>query len=150
MCREKKEVALGLIKEMLRLENKYRLSEEYLEEYGKSQTDNWKISVTVTIQNRVVNEFMERGKSTGFFEDLDSGIDFLRAAVGNFPEHIEELKECANYVRYTAFCVRGDLRVGNFIDGTQFPIYDPYTLEKESLKDWLKDRPLLIFASSYT
>jgi len=149
-CKENIDVSLPLIKDMLRLENKYRLSQEYLDEYGKSQTDNWKIAVTVAIQNRVVNECMERGKSTGFFDDLDSGIDFLRSAVGNFPEHVEELKECANYVRYTSFCVRGELRVGNVIDGNEFPIYDPYTLEKECLKDWLKDRPLLIFASSYT
>lgn len=112
--------------------------------------DSWKVAVTVKIQTRVVNEFMDRGKAGGFFNDVDSGIDFLRAAVGNFPEHLEELKECANYVKYTAFCVRGPLRVGDTIDGKEFPLYDPYTLEKCYLSDWFKQRPLLIFASSYT
>jgi len=53
-------------------------------EYGKSQSDNWKISVTVAIQNRVVNEFMERGKSSGFFEDLEYGIDFFTSCCWEF------------------------------------------------------------------
>jgi hypothetical protein len=149
-CRENIDISLPLIKDMLRTENEYRLSKEYLDEYSKSQTDNWKISVTVAIQNRVVRDFMERGKATGLFDSLDTGMDFLRAAVGNFPDHIEELKQCANYVRLTAFCVRGNLRVGDRIDGGEFPIYNPYTLEKEYLSDWLRQKPLLIFASSYT
>jgi hypothetical protein len=149
-CRENIDVSLPLIKDMLVRENQYRLSKEYLDEYSKSQEDGWKVAVTVKIQNRVVEEFMERGKAGDFFHDSESGIDFLRAAVGNFPDHMEELKECANYVRFTAFCVRGSLRVGDSIDGKEFPIYDPYSLEKEHLSDWLKQKPLLIFASSYT
>jgi len=135
---------------MLVKENEYRLSNEYQDEYSKSQTDSWKIAVTVNIQTRVVNEFMDRAKTEGFFNSVESGIDFLRAAVGNFPDHVEELKQCANYVKHTAFCVRGNLREGDVIDGKEFPIYDPYTLEKEHLSDWLKQKPLLIFSSSYT
>jgi len=148
--RDHMDVAFPLIKDMLVVENKYRLSKDYLSEYAKSQTDNWKVAVTVAIQTRVVNEFMDRAKALGFYDTVETGIDFLRAAVGNFPEKIEDLKECANYVRLTSFCVRGPLKVGDSIDGSEFPIYDPYTLQKEYLSDHLKAKPLVIFASSYT
>jgi len=106
--------------------------------------------VTILIQQRVVTEFVERASIAGIYDSVDTGIDFLRGAVGNFPEHLEELKECANYVKYTQFCVRGNLRVGDFIDGKKFPLYDPHSLNKEYLSDYIKDKPLAIVASSYT
>jgi len=140
--RQNMDMAYPLIKDMLVVENKYRLSKEYLDEYAKSQTDGWKVAVTVAIQTRVINEFMDRGKALGLFDTVEAGIDFLRAAVGNFPEKMEELKECANYVRYTAFCVRGHLKVGDSIDGSELPLYDPYTLQKEYLSDFLKQKNL--------
>jgi len=144
------EKAFDLIKEMLRLENSYRLGEEYQTEYKKSQDDEWKTQVTVDIQARVVNEFMDRAQ--GIYETLDEGLNFLRAAVGNFGEdHLHELMECANYVKYTQVCVRGDLRLGDKVDLTQFPLIDPHTLKQELLSDWMKDnKPLVILASSYT
>jgi len=144
------ERALELVKDMLRLENKYRLSNEYLSEYAKSQSDSWKTAVTVAIQQRTVHEVMDRGKEIGAYDSIESGIDFLRGAVGNYPEHLEELKQCANYVKYTQLCVRGGLRVGDTIDGTKFPLYEPFTLNKEYLSDYLKEKPLVIVASSYT
>jgi len=106
--------------------------------------------VTVALQERVVHEFMARATSAGIYETVESGIDFLRGAVGNFPDHLEELKGCANYVKYTQLCVRGNLRPGDIIDGTQFPLYDPHTLKKEYLSDFISHKPLVIISSSYT
>jgi len=142
--------AFELIKDMLRLENKFRLSKEYLNEYAKSQEDSWKTAVTAVIQVRVADEFIERAKAAQIYDSVESGIDFLLGAVGNFPEHLEELKSCANYVKYTQVCVRGGLREGDHIDGTKFPLYDPETLKKEHLSDYIKEKPLVIIASSYT
>jgi len=132
------------------LENEFRLSKEYLNEYAKSQEDAWKTAVTSAIQVRVVEEFMERAKVAQVYDSVEGGLDFLIGAVGNFPERVEELKECANYVKYTQLCVRGELRVGDHIDGTKFSLYHPQTLQKEYLSDYLKQKPLVIIASSYT
>jgi len=96
--------AFELIKRMLRRENEYRLG-SYIREYRSTE---WKATVTMKLQNRVVEEFMSEAK--GIYENLEQGLKFLRAASGNFSEKIEELKECANYVKYTHFCVRGELR----------------------------------------
>jgi len=141
--------AFELVKEMLRKENEYRLSEFYLTEYKKSQADTWKTQVTEDIQNRVVTEFIERAQ--GIFDTQEHGIRFLRAASGNFDDRIEELKECANYVKYTHFCVRGELRPGDKLDLATFPLIDPETGKSELLSDWLvPNKPLVIIASSYT
>jgi hypothetical protein len=144
------EDALNLVKEMLRQENSYRLGEHYQAEYKKSQSDDHKTKVTVEIQERVVNEFMVQ--ANGIYKDLNEGLNFLRAAVGNFGEkHLADLMECANYVKYTQVCVRGPLRVGDKVDCTQIPLYHPVTGAKELLSDWIKDdKPLVILGSSYT
>jgi len=140
--------ALELTKKMLRLENKYRLSKEYLTKYAESQKDSWKTFVTEEIQQRVVMENIN--EADGYFTDITSGIDFLRGAVGNFPEHVEELMECANYVKYTQECKRGHLRLGDTIDG-HIPLMDPVTSRRELLCDFFsKDKPLVIVASSST
>jgi len=142
--------ALELVKSMLRVENSYRLGEEYQSEYRKSQVDDWKTKVTVDIQERVVTEFLSQAE--GIYSTLDEGINFLRAAVGNFGEdHLNELMECANYVKYTQVCKRGELKLGDKVDLTKIPIYHPETAKKELLSDWIiDDKPLVIIASSYT
>jgi len=127
-----------------------RLGEEYQVEYKKSQEDKWKTKVTVDIQNRVVEQFMPQ--AVGIYETLDEGINFLRAAVGNFGEdHLQELMECANYVKYTQVCVRGPLRLGDKVDLSTIPLFEPQACKQELLSDWLiGDKPLVILASSYT
>jgi RNA processing factor Prp31 len=142
--------ALNLIKDMLRVENSFRLGEEYQVEYKKSQDDTHKTKVTIDIQNRVVNQFMPQ--AVGIYSNLDEGINFLRAAVGNFGEdHLQELMDCANYVKYTQVCVRGPLRLGDKVDLSTIPLHHPETFKEELLSDWLHpDKPLVILASSYT
>jgi len=132
------------------LENSFRLGEEYQNEYKKSQDDAHKTKVTVDIQNRVVTQFMPQ--ATGIYATLDEGINFLRAAVGNFGEsHLQELMDCANYVKYTQVCVRGPLRLGDFIDLSTIPLFHPETFKQELLSDWIRsEKPLVILASSYT
>jgi len=141
--------ALNLIKKMLRRENEYRLGQYFLNEYKQDQSPHWKAKVTVKLQEKVVKDFMN--EASGFYENIDQGIKFLRAASGNFSEKIEELKECANYIKFTHFCVRGELRPEMKIDLSKFPLIDPMTGKNEFLSDWLvPDRPLVIIASSYT
>eukprot|EP01129_Flabellula_baltica_P014939 TRINITY_DN7324_c0_g1_i1.p1 TRINITY_DN7324_c0_g1~~TRINITY_DN7324_c0_g1_i1.p1 ORF type:complete len:246 (+),score=36.32 TRINITY_DN7324_c0_g1_i1:111-848(+) len=142
---------LELVKEMLRYENALRLSAETIREYEKSQDSDWKTVVTEGIQKNVVNSFMSVSK---FYKTEEEGIMFLRSAVGNFPDHIEELMECANYVKYTQFCVRGPLRVGDRL-GEAIPedlgVYHIDTFDKHTLKDLLTDDvPNVILSSSYT
>lgn len=92
-----------------------------------------------------------------------TGLKFLRSAVGNFPDHLEELMECANYVRFTQLCKRGPLRVGDKPNISDLPLFHPETGKlrvqaftnqqgaKEHLIDWLQpDKPLVVLASSYT
>jgi len=152
-------VALELTKKMLRLENKYRLSKEYLSKYAESQKDGWKTFVTEEIQQRVVTENFEEGRQ--YFNDIPSGIDFLRGSVGNFPNHLPELMECANYVKYTQECKRGHLRVGDTLlsshvlpdipEGPSYiPLINPKSQKREYLKDFFTDKPLVIIASSST
>jgi len=142
--------AFNLIKDVLRVENSFRLGEEYQVEYKKSQDDAHKTKVTIDIQNRVVNQFMPQ--AVGIYSNLDEGINFLRAAVGNFGEdHLQELMDCANYVKYTQVCVRGPLRLGDKVDLSTIPLFHPETSKEELLSDWLHpDKPLVILASSYT
>jgi len=144
--------ALQLVKDMLCVENKYRLGQEYQDEYAKSEDSEWISSVTQMIQERVVREFTGRG-SPKYWSSMDDGISFLRAAVGNFPESLEELKTCANYVRFTQCCRRGDLRVGDKLDCSDIPLYNPHNLsEMKPLSAYFDtpNRPLGLIASSYT
>jgi hypothetical protein len=141
--------AFELIKKMLRKENEYRLSEYYLNEYKKSGTDHWKTEVTEIIQQRVVDEHINEAQ--GIYSNQDEGIKFLRAASGNFAHKIEEIKECANYVKYTHFCVRGPLRKGDYVDLDNFTLVNPENLAEEKLSTWSQPgKPLVIIASSYT
>jgi len=141
--------AFELIKNMLRRENEYRLGAEYLKEYQRSQLDVHKTDVTQKLQTRVVYDFMS--EAAGIYDNEVEGIRFLRSASGNFDEKIEEIKECANYVKYTHFCVRGDLRVGMRVDLKNFPLIDPKTGGQQLLSEFLKPgKPLVIIASSYT
>jgi len=147
--------AFTLIQDMLKTENKYRLSQEYQVEYAKEDDSEWKSDVTERIQARVINEFLPDPRSKKLFTNMEDGIDFLRGAVGTFPEHLETLKSCANYVRFTQNCRRGSLNVGDTIDGKGIPLVDPYSLEQTSLSDYVNRststaRPLVLIASSYT
>eukprot|EP01125_Pyxidicula_operculata_P004652 TRINITY_DN174_c0_g1_i1.p1 TRINITY_DN174_c0_g1~~TRINITY_DN174_c0_g1_i1.p1 ORF type:complete len:259 (+),score=33.47 TRINITY_DN174_c0_g1_i1:54-779(+) len=143
--------ALEFVKKMLKTENDFRLSKEYLDEYAKQQNSDWKLSVTEQIQQRVSNMYLEEAKSRGYYDSITSGVDFLRGAVGNFPSHINELMECANYIKYTQFCVRGNLRVGDYVDGNSINLYDPFTLEPHKFSEYYSDKkPTVIIASSYT
>jgi len=144
-----KDEALTIIKEMLCRENSYRLGQEYQAEYAKSEDNDWISSVTERLQSRVVTEFMEKGKS--IFTTLEEGLSFLRGAVGNFPDHLEELKSCANYVRFTQNCRRGHLKVGDIVDGSDILLYHPGNLTSRPFSSYLQSsRPLVVIASSYT
>jgi len=112
---------------MLRKENEYRLGDTYLVEYAKSQKDGWKTKVTEDLQVRVVEEHQEEARNAGVYDNTRDGIKFLRAASGNYAHRIEEIKECANYVKYTHFCVRGPLKPGDYVDLTTFPLIHPDT-----------------------
>jgi len=139
---------LELTKKMLRVENKYRLSKEYLAKYAESQKEGWKTLVTEEIQQRVVTEHLEEAKD--YFIDIPSGVDFLRGAVGNFSNHVDELKDCANYVKYTQECKRGHLRVGDVIDGN-ISLLDPQTNARSMLREYFsQNKPLVIISSSST
>jgi len=144
-------VAFELIKKMLRKENEYRLGDTYLVEYAKSQKDGWKTKVTEDLQVRVVEEHQEEARNAGVYDNTRDGIKFLRAASGNYAHRIEEIKECANYVKYTHFCVRGPLKPGDYVDLTTFPLIHPDTEKEELLSSWKEPgKPLVIIASSYT
>ena len=67
--------------------------------------------MTVNLQRQVVQEFLAQGVAKGYFNDIDTGLSFLRGAVGNFPASFDELAACANYVKYTAEMVQGTLKV---------------------------------------
>lgn len=141
--------AFELIKKMLRKENEYRLGDFYLAEYKKSNADTWKTEVTEIIQQRVVDEHLSEAQ--GIYSNQSEGIKFLRAASGNYAHRIEEIKECANYVKYTHFCVRGPLRKGDYVDLDNFVVVNPDTYAEEKLSSWVQPgKPLVIIASSYT
>jgi len=143
--------AFELIKKMLRKENEYRLCDYYLDEYKKSQDDEWKSDVTELIQQRVADEHLAEAEAEGIYSNRADGISFLRAASGNYEDRIEEIKECANYVQYTHFCVRGPLRNGHHVNLEEFPLIDPITMKEEKLSDYLiPGKPLVIISSSYT
>jgi len=147
--------AFALIQDMLKVENKYRLSQEYQDEYAKEDGSDWKSDVTEKIQARVINEFYADPRSKKLFTTMDEGIDFLRGAVGTFPEHLDTLKSCANYVRFTQNCRRGNLKVADTVDGKGIPLVDPFSLDQTSLSDYVNRststaRPLVLIASSYT
>jgi hypothetical protein len=109
--------------------------------------------VTVALQEQVVREFMADGVAGGYFDSTDSGLGFLRGAVGNFPSHLPQLVRAANYVRFTQKCVRGSLREGHELDGSSIPLVDPATQEAFTLASFVSDkmrRPLVIVGSSYS
>jgi len=107
--------------------------------------------VTEIIQIRVVTEFLEEAIQGGIYGTESEGIRFLRAASGNFEHRIEEIKECANYVKYTHFCVRGPLRKGDHVNLSNFPLINCENEQEELLSSWLAPgKPLVIIASSYT
>jgi len=107
--------------------------------------------VTEILQNRVVSEFLEEAAKGGIYGTESEGIRFLRSASGNFEHRIEEIKECANYVKYTHFCVRGPLRKGDYVDLSKFTMVNCENEQEELLSSWLAPgKPLVIIASSYT
>jgi len=107
--------ALDLTKRMLRYENELRLSDETVVRYAERQSDVWKTRVTQDVQVAVVTRFINDDVAKRFFATTEEGLSFLRGHCGNFPSHHEELKACANYVRYTADCVPGSLRAGDIV-----------------------------------
>jgi hypothetical protein len=110
------DTAFQLTKDMLVLENKERLSAAVIKEYELANGDTDATSEVVErLQRRVVSAFLPRGRRGGYFHTIEQGILFLRGHVGNFPHRHEELKECANYVRYTAEMKAGDLRAGDIL-----------------------------------
>lgn len=62
-------------------------------------------------------------EADGCYTDIPSGLSFLRSAAGNFPEELPTLMECANYVKYTQCCRRGDLRIGDIVDTQSLPLW---------------------------
>lgn len=110
------ERAFQLTKDMLMAENTERLSEKVIKEYEAAHGDAQAGSEVVErLQRRIVSAFLSRGRSGGYFHTVADGLLFLRGHVGNFPGRHEELKACANYVRYTAEMRAGDLRAGDVL-----------------------------------
>ncbi len=105
------------------------------------------------LQEQVVREFLAEGKAGNYFDSIQSGLGFLRGAVGNFPSHLPLLMRTANYVRLTQKCVRGSLRAGQEVDGSSISLVEPGTGKAMTLADCLseqKQRPLVIVSSSYS
>ena len=118
-------------------------------QYRRSQSGDNKTAVTVQLQERVVLAFMAEGKGGSYFDDIPSGLGFLRGAVGNFPSHLPVLMQTANYVRLTQKCVRGSLRVGHELDGGRIPLVDPATGTSFTLSSFVQPhRPLVLLSSS--
>lgn len=149
--------ALDLTKRMLRAENALRLAPETVARYAESQSDRHKSSVTLAVQESVVRQFFADPVAKRFFSDMAAGLSFLRGHAGNFPSHYEELKACANYVRYTADCVPGELVVGDVIDRERLRGVQLAPMERcrdnvsfDALVDADARRPLLVVGSSAT
>ena len=71
--------------------------------------------------------------------------------------HHKELQECAQYVKYTAFCRHGSLRAGHFVARDQLErmtlAYVDAHKSNTNVYEQLKmdgEKPLLIIASSAT
>ena len=146
--------ALDLIKRMLRYENSLRLAPETVALYAKSQRDSHKTAVTEALQRRVVDRFLADSVAQRLFTSMDEGLSFLRGHAGNFPSHFDELAECAQYVKYTAHCVPGDLTAGSVLpvaELKQIALHDVRS-GPVTLADVMRDaiRPLLVAASSAT
>ena len=119
--------------------------------YRRSQSGANKTAVTVQLQEQVVLEFMKEGAAAKYFDSIPSGLSFLRGAVGNFPSHLAQLVQAANYVRLTQKCVRGSLRQAQHVDASAIPLVEPDTGTQLTLADLVpKDRPLVIMSSSYS
>lgn len=125
---------------------------------AQDQSYKHKRDVTERIQQRVVNAFLASHPDNAFFRSIDDGLSFLRGHRGNFPSHVPELEAAAQYVKYTAHCVRGPLRAGDelsrdtlaelaLIDPRCAPPRAPTSLGAVLARE---RRPLLIVASSYT
>ena len=97
-------------------------------------------------------EFMKEGAAAKYFDSIPSGLSFLRGAVGNFPSHLAQLVQAANYVRLTQKCVRGSLRTGHEFDGTTIALVQPKSGKTCTLADFvpLQPRPLVILSSSHS
>jgi len=136
---------------MLRRENDLRLSPETYGMYRRSQSGDNKTSVTVQLQEQVVQEFMAEGRKAGYFDGIPSGLSFLRGAVGNFPSHLPSLMQAANYVRLTQKCVRGGLRQGQVVQGGAIALVDPRDNKAYTLDNFIvQQRPLVLISSSYS
>lgn len=141
---------------MLRRENELRLSDEAAQAYTSARDDlNEKTAVTEVLQQRVVEEFLERGRSLSLYVGVWDGLQFLRSAVGNFPSHLDELRACAQYVDFTQHCRRGSLRRGDTLSDERLaavPLVDPRTGERTTLLDECNRNrsvaPLVIVSSS--
>ena len=120
--------------------------------YRRSQSGANKTAVTVQLQEQVVLEFMKEGAAAKYFDSIPSGLSFLRGAVGNFPSHLAQLVQAANYVRLTQKCVRGSLRTGHEFDGTAIALAEPKSGRTCTLADFIpqQPRPLVILSSSYS
>ena len=103
-----------------------------------------------------MRQFLDEPATSKYFRDVPSGLSFLRGHAGNFPSHYDELKECAQYVKYTANCVVGSLCIGDTIAKERLErvrLVDPKTRAHCSLADVVardNTRPLCIVGSSYT
>ncbi len=149
--------ALELTKRMLRAENALRLSAETVARYAESQSDRHKAAVTQALQESVVRQFFADPVAKRFFGNMAEGLSFLRGHAGNFPSHYEELKACANYVRYTADCVPGELSVGDVVSHARLRDVLLAPMERcrdnvslDVLVDADAHRPLLVVGSSAT
>ena len=101
--------ALALVLEMLERENALRLEPGAYE--GVEERDRG--AVTDGLQRTVAAEFLDQWHQ--YFSTVDEGVLFLRAAVGNFPSHLDALRGAAQYVDFTQHCRRGSLYPGRYL-----------------------------------
>lgn len=151
------EVALQLIKNMLVRENELRLAPRAYDGIPDKDRD----MKTVQIQTQVVQEtleYLKKGKGARlYFDSIETGLLFLRAAVGNFPSHTKELYDCAQYVAFTQHCRRGKLRVGDCLleqEMSDISLIDVASGERTSFYEQAFENvssyknPLVVLASS--
>lgn len=147
--------ALALVKKMLVRENEFRLSRETVAAYAAAKESREISTITNDLQRRVCAEFL--GEAAPFYGNVDDGVLFLRAAVGNFPSHLAELRKCAQYVDFTQHCRRGSLRIGDKLDEAalrEITLVNPLneqettTMLEQCEKMKASGRPLVIVSSS--
>lgn len=66
--------------------------------YAQSDEDEWKTKVTEDIQKLTVNEFLDKGKTLKCYHDEESGLDFLRGAVGSLHLHTMMPEPCRTFI----------------------------------------------------